>query len=214
MTYKIDVNIVDDHKMLADGLASAINESNVAHVSHSFNTLEACRKKIAERHPDVLLLDISMPDGNSMDFCRQILQRYPSIKVIVLTSHDEYSIIKEMTEMGVHGYVLKSSPIEELLEAIKTVYHGKKLISHEVKNILEGKEGQHIFLTPNERKCLQLICDGLTNPQIAEKLFISIDTANWYRKRLLVKFNVKNSVSLVTTAIKEHLVPLPTENHH
>ena len=122
--YRIDINIVDDHSLLTESLADAINRSNVAHVSRTFSTLETCRQTLEERCPDVLLLDISMPDGNGIAFCRQMLGLHPKLKIICITIHDEYSVIHRMMDTGVHGYLLKSSPISELIEAIQTVWKG------------------------------------------------------------------------------------------
>lgn len=206
MTYKIDVNIADDHTMLVEGLVQAINSSQVAHVSHSYNTLEACRQNLEHWVPDVMLLDISMPDGSGIEFCKYLMSAYPALRIIAITCHDEYSIIQRMIELGVHGYVLKSAPVQQLLEAISTVYHGQRYISPEVAGIIERGKAQQIYLTPIEHKVLTLICQGLTNPEIADVVHLSVDSVNWYRKRLLSKFNVKNSVSLVALALREQLV--------
>ncbi len=206
MNYKIDVNIADDHTMLSQALAQAINASGLAHVSHCYATLAECRSGLSKWMPDILLLDISMPDGNGMDFCKQIMEQYPSLRVIALTCHDEYSIIQRMVEMGVHGYVLKSAPIQDMLDAITTVYRGAQYQSSEVTSILEHNESHQVFLTPVERDVLKGVCNGLTNPQIAEQIHLSVDTVNWYRKRLLAKFNVNNSVSLALLAVREQIL--------
>ncbi len=204
--YKIDVNIVDDHTMLVEGLSKAINRSDLAHVSHCYSTLEECRLRLTQWMPDVLLLDISMPDGSGMDFCRQVMEQYPSLRVVMITCHDEFSIIQRMMDIGVHGYVLKSAPVQEVLDAIVAVYHGEQYQSSEVASIIERGKNQQIFLTPTERVVLQGICDGLTNPQIANTIHLSIETVNWYRKRLLAKFNVNNSVTLALIAVREQFV--------
>lgn len=209
MTYKIDVNIVDDHRLLLEGLTKSIEDSGIAHVSHTFTTLEACRQLLTERRPDVLLLDISMPDGSGIEFCQYVLATYPRVKVVVLTCHDEYSVIRRMMDMGVHGYVLKSCSVEELLHAISAVYHDEPYVNDEVSNIISRAGNEQLFMTPTEQNVLRLICDGLTNPQIAESLCMSPDTANWYRKRLLAKFHVSNSASLVALALREHLLDMP-----
>ena len=115
--YRIDVNIVDDHQMVCEGLSELINNSGKAHVSRTFNTLEAYRQALQERRPDVLLLDLSMPDGDGVAFCQEMVSLYPNVRVVAVTIHDEYSMIQRMMACGAHGYVLKSSPIEELIEA-------------------------------------------------------------------------------------------------
>lgn len=206
MTYKIDISIVDDHTMLVEGLSEAINRSNIAHVSHCFSTLEECRQRLAQWVPDILLLDISMPDGCGIDFCKQIRKQYPALRIIAITCHDEFSVIQRMIEIGVQGYILKTAPVQEVLEAITTVYRGEQYLCSEVTSILERGGEKHIFLTPTEHDVLDGICKGLTNPQIAEQIHLSIDTVNWYRKRLLTKFNVNNSVSLALIAVRDQLI--------
>jgi DNA-binding NarL/FixJ family response regulator len=215
--YKIDVNIADDHTMFAEGLADAINNSDTAHVSRRFTTLEACRQTLQERRPDVLLLDISMPLGptanndnanidGGIDFCRFVVENYPKVKVLAITSHDEYSIIRRMLDSGAHGYVLKSAPVQELLDAISAVYQGKRYINTNVQDIINQGERKAIALTMVEQNILRLICDGFTNPEIAVKQNLSTETVNWYRKRLLAKFGAKNTVTLVKQALTEKLV--------
>ena len=204
--YRIDVNIVDDHQMVCEGLSELINNSGKAHVSRTFNTLEACRQALQERRPDVLLLDLSMPDGDGVAFCQEMVSLYPNVRVVSVTIHDEYSMIQRMMACGAHGYVLKSSPIEELIEAIVSVWQKQQYVSPQVEAILQ--EGRHssIALTTVEQNILRLVCEGYTNPEIANKLNLSTETVNWYRKRLLAKFGAKNTVTLVKRALTEKIV--------
>ena len=206
MKYRIDVNILDDHTMVCEGLTDAINRSDVAHVSRTFNTIESCRQAFRERRPDVLLLDISIPDGDGAAFCQEVIESYPKVKVVAVTIHDEYSVIRRFTDLGIHGYVLKSSTVDTLLEAIVSVWQGRRYISAEAETILRQGAAQAVSLTAVEQSILRLVCDGMTNPQIAAQLNLSTETVNWYRKRLLAKFGVNNTVSLVRQALKEQLV--------
>jgi DNA-binding NarL/FixJ family response regulator len=204
--YLIDVYIADDHQMVCEGLSEMINQSGKAHVSRTFNTLETCRQALQERRPDVLLLDLSMPDGDGVAFCQQIVSDYPNVHVVAVTIHDEYSMIQRMMECGAHGYVLKSSPVEELIEAIVSVWQKQQYVSPQVEAILNEGKSRNVVLTDVETHILRLICDGLTNPEIATQLHLSIETINWYRKRLLAKFGMKNTVSLVRLAVEQKLV--------
>lgn len=204
--YLVDIYIVDDHQMVCEGLSEVINQSGKAHVSRTFNTLEACRQTLAERRPDVLLLDLSMPDGDGIAFCKQVVKDYPNVRVVAVTIHDEYSVVQRMMACGAHGYVLKSSPIDELLEAIVTVWQKRQYMSPAVERILQQGREASIALTAVEHSILRLVCDGHTNPEIAVELSLSTETVNWYRKRLLAKFGVRNTVALVTLALKEQLV--------
>lgn len=204
--YRIDVNIVDDHIMVCQGLADAINRSDNIRVSRTFNTIEACRQTLQERRPDVLLLDISMPVGDGIDFCREVIAAYPKMKVIAVTIHDEYSVIQRMLDTGVHGYVLKYSSVEQLTEAIIRVWQGERYVCPEAQTIISQSQQRVVALTDVERNILRLICDGLPNPQIADRLSLSTETVNWYRKRLLAKFGVKNTVNLVSLVLKEKIL--------
>ncbi|MBR0259574.1 MAG: response regulator transcription factor [Prevotella sp.] len=204
--YLIDVYIADDHQMVCEGLSEIINQSGKAHVSRTFNTLEACRQTLAERRPDVLLIDLSMPDGDGVAFSQQVVRDYPDVRIVAVTIHDEYSVVQRMMACGAHGYVLKSSSADELLEAIVTVWQKRQYISPLVERILQQGRESSVILTAVEQNILQLLCNGLTNPQIATQMNLSTETVNWYRKRLLAKFGVKNTVMLVKHAIEEQLV--------
>jgi len=204
--YKIDVYIVDDHTMLNEGLTDAINRSETVHVSHCFTTLADCRTALAERTPDVLLLDISMPDGDGTAFCQWVTSEYPKVRIVAVTIHDEYCVIQRMLEAGVHGYVLKSAPIEELLTAIGQVWKGERYFSPAVEEIISQFCSKAIVLTKPEQNILRLVCQGYSNPEIADRLHLSAETVKWYRKRLLAKFGVNNTVNLVTLAVKGSLL--------
>lgn len=204
--YLIDVYIADDHQMVCEGLSEVINQSGKAHVSRTFNTLEACRQALQERRPDVLLLDLSMPDGDGVVFCQQVVETYSNVRVVAVTIHDEYSMIQRMMECGAHGYVLKSSPAEELIEAIVSVWQKQQYVSPQVEAILHEGRNSSVVLTDVEAHILRLICNGMTNPEIATHLHLSTETVNWYRKRLLAKFGAKNTVTLVKQALTEKIV--------
>lgn len=204
--YRIDIYIVDDHTMLNEGLTEVLNKSDMMHVSRCFTTLTECQTALRQRQPDILLLDISMPDGDGVEFCQWLVKEYPKVKVIAVTIHDEYSIIRRMLEVGVHGYILKSAPMEELVKAICSVWKGQTYVSPQAEEIIRKGSSMTVTLTSVEQNILRLICDGLTNPQIAKQIGLSGETVNWYRKRLLAKLGVKNTVNMVTLVMKEHLI--------
>lgn len=206
INYLIDVYIVDDHHLLNEGLTQVINQSNVAHVSNTFTTLSTCRQSLKERQPDVLLLDISLPDGDGIEFCREMRFAYPKVRILAVTVHDEYSFIRRMLDTGVHGYVLKSDAGAELLQAIVCVWRGLSYVSPAVSEILSKGSSTAIVLSGVEKGILRLVCDGLTNPEIAVQIHLSTETVNWYRKRLLSKFGVRNTASLVRKAVENRLV--------
>ena len=205
MKYRIDVNIVDDHAMFVEGLTEALNRSETIRVSRCFTTLAECRAALEMRRPDVLLLDISLPDGDGIAFCQQVATDYPKVRIVAVTIHDEYSVIRRMLDAGVHGYVLKSAAIDELVTAIERVWRRETYVSPAVEEIIRQAGDKAVVLTKPEQRILRYVCEGLSNPEIAKRMNLSSETVKWYRKRLLAKFGVKNTASLVALAMKECL---------
>lgn len=202
----IQVYIVDDHKMLVEGLSKLINESGIARVAAVAHDAAGCHKILPGQLPDVLLLDINLPDANGVDLCKELVSRYPELKILALTSYGEYSMVRRMLENGARGYVLKNVMAEEMMAGIQTVAAGESFLCHEVDLILKNKEKADLWLTPRERELLRLIVEGYTNPEIAGAIFLSPETIKGYRKNLLFKLGAKNTATLVRMAIEQKLV--------
>ncbi len=202
----ITVNIVDDHKLLVEGLSKLINDSDIATVTAVAHDALNARKMLANKLPDVLMLDINLPDINGVDFCGEIKKNYPQLKVLALTSYGDYSVVRSMLENGASGYILKNAMSEEMIAGIEAVYAGEVFLCHEVDVMMKKKENTGIWLTQREKELLKLIVEGYTNPEIADKIFLSPETIKGYRKNLLFKLGVKNTALLVKLAIEEKLV--------
>jgi len=202
----IKVAIVDDHPLLVKGLRNLIEGSGVAEMIDSAETGSACLKMLRCSQPDVLLLDIHLPDANGIDLCKEIHTCWPNIGIIALTSFGEYTYVRKMFENGARGYLLKNSMPEEIIEGIETVSMGEQFLCHEVDLLMRKQNERNIFLTPRETDLLRLIVKGYTNHEIAEELFLSIETINSYRKNLLFKLNARNTAILVKMAIEEKLI--------
>jgi len=198
--------IVDDHPLIAQSLSSIINDSKIGEVVAVATTAKQCLELIATKHFDLVLLDINLPDGNGLDICKSITERYPQIKVLAITSFNEFTIIRKMMDNGASGYILKNSMPDEVVEGIETVLRGETFLCHEVDLLMKKKSDQHIFLTPRETELLKLICEGYTNPEIADKLFLGVETVNSYRKNLLFKLNARNTAVLVKIAMEQKLI--------
>lgn len=198
--------IVDDHPLILQSLTNIINNSRIGEVVATATTAKQCTDLIATRHFDLVLLDINLPDGNGLDICKEIKGKYPQIKILAITSYNEFTIIHKMLENGASGYILKNSMPEEVVEGIETVLNGETFLCHEVDVLMKKKIDQQIFLTPRETELLRLICDGHTNPEIAEKLFLGVETVNSYRKNLLFKLNARNTAVLVKIAFEKKLI--------
>jgi DNA-binding NarL/FixJ family response regulator len=192
--------------MFVEGLSASINKSGRAVVASVSYTLNECRKALAFTPVDVLLLDISLPDGNGIDFCKEIHVGHPDLKILILTSHNEYSIAKRTMENGASGYILKNALSEEVIEGIEAVMNGETFLCDEIDTLIHKKSEQQIWLTNREQEVLELISEGFTNQKIADALFLSIETVKTYRKNLIQKFDAKNTVALVRKGMENKLV--------
>jgi len=202
----INVHIVDDHKLLAEGLEKMINESETAKVSDISHTIDNCRKRLMSKIPDVLLLDLSLPDGSGIDFCKEIKTTYPEIKVLILTTHNEFAIARSVLNNGASGYILKNALSEELLMGIEAVMNGETFLCEEIDITLKKSPKHELWLTTREREIVKLIMDGYDYNEIAQKTFLSPETIKTYRKSLLAKVGVKNSAMLIKTVIEKKLI--------
>jgi len=202
----ITVALVDDHPLLLDGLKNLIEASGVATVTKTAVNGNECLRMLTFEQPDVLLLDINLPDSSGIDLCKEIHQRWPAVNIIALTSFGEYTIIRKMLDNGARGYLLKNAMPEEIVEGIESVMRGQIFLCHEVDLFLKKKLSQQVFLTPRETDLLRLIVDGYTNLEIAEKLFLGVETINSYRKNLLFKLNARNTAVLVKIALEQKLI--------
>lgn len=192
--------------MLVEGLCAAINGSGVAEVAGVSYSLAECRAALAAGLPDVLLLDLNLPDGSGVDFCAEVLVEYPELKVLILTTHDEYSVARRVMEGGAAGYILKNALSEEVVIGIQAVVNGEKFLCEEIDLVMRRGNSKAVWLTRRERELLKLIVDGYTNQEIADKVFLSVETIKTYRKNLIFKLGAKNSMMLVRIAMEEKLI--------
>jgi DNA-binding NarL/FixJ family response regulator len=201
------VFIVDDHYMVIEGIRSLLqNEATVEWVGHASNA-SSCLAFLQQQLPEVILMDINLPDKNGIDLCKEVRQLYPSVFVIGLSTFNQQSFIQKMMENGASGYVLKNATQEELMEAIKTVANGKTYLSDEAAlSLRKNISGETPVLTRREKEVLELIADGMTNNEIAAKLFISVTTVDTHRKNLLAKFDARNIASLIKSAMQMQLL--------
>jgi len=193
--------IVDDHYMVIEGIRSLLqNEKSVEWMGHAMNAA-SCLAFLNKELPDVILMDINLPDMSGIDLCKEVKTKYPSVFIIGLSTFNQQSFIQKMMDNGASGYVLKNATQEEITSAIETVMKGKTYLSEEASNTLRKENGTNIVLTRREKEVLELIADGMTNGEIAQKLFISVTTVDTHRKNLLAKFETKNTAALIKIAV-------------
>ncbi|MCL2682831.1 MAG: response regulator transcription factor [Bacteroidales bacterium] len=202
----INVMIIDDHKVLLEGLQHLINHSGIAHVTDIGYSVADCRALLEHKLPDVLILDVGLPDGDGCNFCTELCKQYPSLKILMLTSYAEMAVITRALDGGALGYVLKNATSEEILDGIHFVALGRRFLCSTVENLFKKNTHKRIVLTGRERELLKLIVDGLPNAEIADKMCLAEQTVKGYRKNLVLKLQVQNTAQLVRMAIEEKLV--------
>lgn len=200
---KIKLFIVDDHYMVIEGIRSLLqNEPEIEWTGHAMNA-RSCMAFLLRQQPDVILMDISLPDISGIDLCWEVKSKYPKIRILGLSTYNQRSYVEKMLDNGANGYLLKNAGKEELLKGIVTALERKVYLSHDAAISLRNRDSQNTpLLTRREKEVLELIAAGNTNPDIAEKLFISTTTVDTHRKNLLQKFEVKNVAALINRASK------------
>ncbi|PZX60878.1 response regulator [Hydrotalea sandarakina] len=195
--------IVDDHYMVIEGIHALLqNEKNIEWIGHAMNA-DSCLAFLQHQQPDIILMDISLPDTSGIDLCKMVKTKYPAIHIVALSTFNQQSFIKKMMENGASGYLLKNASTKEILDCIETTMKGKSYFSFEAAQTLRYHSDDEIILTLREKEVLMLIAEGLTNPEIGQRLFISTATVDSHRKNILTKFNVKNTAALIHAAVKK-----------
>jgi DNA-binding NarL/FixJ family response regulator len=198
--------IVDDHYMVIEGIRSLLQqEKQVEWMGHAMNAA-SCLAFLQQQKPDVILMDINLPDKSGIDLCAEVKKKYPGIFIIGLSTFNQQSFIQRMMDNGASGYVLKNATQEELMEGITTVMKGKLYLSGEAAQSLHSSHAEIPVLTRREKEVLELIASGMTNNEIAAKLFVSVATVDTHRKNLLAKFDSRNIAMLVKAAVKMQLI--------
>ncbi|MFI5253602.1 MAG: response regulator [Bacteroidota bacterium] len=215
---KIKLIIADDHEVVRSGLRAYFqNEPDIIIVGEATDGEETL-DLVAKRSPDVVLLDISMPKVNGIDATRNIKKNHPGVKVLILTIHDNEEFVFQLIAAGANGYVLKDAEKKEIIEGVRRVASGDRFFSSRISHLLIeefikrinaekiSRVDSHETLSPREIDVLRGIAQGLTNQQIAEKLFISPLTVHTHRNNLMQKLNIHDIAGLVHYAIQNGFV--------
>ena len=205
---KIKVLVVDDHPMVLEGMRSMLVQiSSVDLIGIAGNAYEAM-EQIKSLMPDIVITDINMPEISGIELALKIKNEFPLVKIIAMSTFKERSYISKMIQNGASGYLVKSASKEEIEEAILSVHEGKLYMSLDINLSPADKEEMDNIpvLSSREKEILLLIADGLTNPQIAAKLFLSLHTVDSHRKNILTKFSVNNTASLIKLAAKFDMI--------
>lgn len=202
--------IADDHKMVAEAISRLVETievegSRIGEVVSIAYTLGETRKACEELKPDILLVDMAMPDGNGIDFIPKLQELCPTMKIAVLTYYSEASIVRLALNNGARGYFLKACNAQELVEGLKKVGEGEVYVCEEAMMTLR-KKNKAETLTNREKEILRLIVEGFSTKEIAVKLYLSFETVHSYMKNIRLKLGVSNTASIVREAIRQQLI--------
>lgn len=211
--------LVDDHQLIRMGITALLNSESDFEVIGEVTAAKDVLGSIEEKKPDVVLMDISLDDGDGILLTKEICKKHKDIKVIMLSMHVKEDFIQRSLKAGAVGYILKDSPKDELMKAIKEVAGGGKYFASEVSQLMvssyvtkagefNDKKRRNTGLTNREVEVIRLLSDGLSNQKIADQLGISHRTVDTHRTNIMQKVKVKNVAELVKYAIVNKLIEI------
>ena len=212
---KIKVLLVDDHELIREGIKNSLKDQESIDIIGGVQNGEEAISFLNGSSVDIIIMDLSMPHVDGFSATRTIVEKYPKVNVIILTIHNEISMIQEALKAGASGYLLKNTNINELKEAITQVANEGTYFSSEISKkimnqLIKGKKDKEtqyqIKLTKREVEILKLISEEFSNHEIAEKLFISHRTVDTHRRNLIQKLHAKNTAGLVRFAFKNKII--------
>lgn len=206
----IKVIVVEDHPIMVEGLKNILQNDAGIEMKGDYGNGKSVMQALEKEQPDVILMDVNLPDVSGVNLCMDIKKKYEDVKIIGLSIHDEQTVIHSMLQNGASGYVLKNALGTEIIRAIYAIMDGEEYLCSSTKEALKNADMELLKAIPRitrrEKEILQLIGRGLTTMQIADQLFISTHTVESHRKNLMEKFGVNNTTTVVKLATEYKLL--------
>ncbi|KEX93025.1 response regulator transcription factor [Pseudomonas umsongensis] len=202
----IRVALVDDHALVRDGIKALLSVMAPLEVVGEAESGAEAMEMVGRCQPDLLLVDISLPDINGLELTRVLRSQYPSLKVLVLSMYDNYEYVSESLRSGASGYVLKNAPSREIIAAIEAISSGGTFYSADIAQRLIADKNTDNELTPRESQVLSKMAQGLNNKEMARELDISVRTVETHRLSIRRKLNIDKPAALVKYAIDHGLI--------
>lgn len=206
----IRVVLADDHQLFRDGMKAMLQASEAAEVVGEAASGSVLLTVLAAQNPDIVLLDISMPQESGIDLLPVIKERFPRVKCIMLTMHDDVQYVLRSLRQGADGYLLKEADAEELRTAIQEVYAGQKYFKNKISDLivtnLSGNSSPETLLSEREIQVVRLVAEGKITKEIAEELYVSTRTIETHRSRIMKKLNVANTAEMIRMAYEKKLI--------
>jgi len=214
MTIKIVV--ADDHQLFREGLVNLLESDEQIQVIGQAEDGQIAIEKVLKLKPDILLTDIAMPNMNGMEATRNLKRDLPDLKIIAVSMHSDRQFVKGMLTAGTDAYLLKNCTHQQLLEAVHTVYNGKKYLSDDITEMVisgylddsSSEDDKYKQLSEREKEIFLLLAEGISTREIGEKLFISVKTVGTHKQNILEKLELKNNSDIVKYALKKGLIQL------
>ena len=208
----IRVLLADDHALMRDGLRALLDTTSDIEVVGEVRTGREAERQVLQLDPDVVLMDIAMPDLNGIEAARVIYLKCPAVRIVMLSMHATAEYVYRAFEAGACGYLLKEMAVEEVITAVRAVHAGKRYLSpalaESVPNSASGYARSPVdSLSMRERQVLQLVVEGRTSSEIAREIHLSPKSVETYRSRLMLKLGVRDLPSLVKFALEHGLTP-------
>ena len=210
---KISVFFADDHEMVREALVALLAHEGDIEVVGQCGSGLAALSLVQELRPDVAILDITMPELNGLDVCKQLRRKRPKTAIVILTMHDDSQLVSRALEYGAAAFLLKDSAAERLCETVRAVANGKECIypvgsgvDIDAGPVMEDNYEQ---LTPRERQVLQLIAEGQTSRKIAEALSLAVKTVDTHRNNMMHKLQIHDQTTLVKFALRKGIISMP-----
>jgi two-component system nitrate/nitrite response regulator NarL len=202
--------LVDDHPMVIEGLKAIFHQFEDMEVTGCVGNAYDAISFLKNYQVDIAIVDINLPEVSGIELCGKIKSEFPEAMVLGMSTFQERNYVSQMIQAGASGFLIKSASKEEIIQAVQAAMAGKLYLSLDINAapIMTKSKANVPVLTHREKEVLQLIAEGYTNHQMAEKLFISPHTIDSHRKNLLSKFEVKNTAALINSAMKYNLLTL------
>ncbi|MEM9670992.1 MAG: response regulator transcription factor [Bacteroidota bacterium] len=207
---KINIVVADDHQLFRDGLKAMLQAWGQVNIVGEASHGSVLLTVLASQTPDIVLLDISMPQGSGIDLLPTIKQRFPNVKCIMLTMHEDVQYVLRSLKQGADGYLLKDAAEEELKTAIREVYEGNKYFKNKISDMivanLSGARAPETILSEREIQIIRLVAEGKITKEIADQLYVSVRTIETHRSRIMKKLGVSNTAEMIQMAYKKKLI--------
>lgn len=206
----IKIAITDDHPLLLEGLKNILSKEEFFEVVGCYPDATTMHLALSNTIVDILLLDINLPDANSIELIKPLRLKYPDMRIIIISVHNEYAVINSVLQEGAQGYIQKNASVDEIITGVEQILKGNKFLCSQTRSIVDKKTKDGLNsvpkLTRREKEVLTEAASGLTTSQIAEKLFISPHTVESHRKNLIEKFGANNLSSTIKLALEYGLI--------